>query len=255
MRESGVTVPIEVVPLGIDPETYDFVERPRRKLFTTLIVSTMVERKNWNTAVAAWQQAFRDNSAARLIIKSRFGHSDPSRIDDPRIRVIDENESQRGIMHWYREADVLLALGNEGFGLPVVEGMATALPVIALDAEGQADLCEDAQGLVLPVPVARRVPYASDQLGEDGHRSIPDQDVVAGHLKWVYQNRKGAGEMGRAASEWAREYRNVWRSGPQILDVIERYSPGSPTMIKAPQVWVPSWNQRCGVAEYSKYLT
>ena len=31
-----------------------------------------------------------------------------------------------------------------GFGLPLVEAMATGLPVIALNSEGQSDVCEDA---------------------------------------------------------------------------------------------------------------
>ena len=65
--------------------------------------------------------------------------------------MLEDLEPTRGIAHWYARADVLLALGNEGFGLPLVEAMATGLPVIALDSEGQSDVCADAGGLVMPV--------------------------------------------------------------------------------------------------------
>jgi glycosyltransferase involved in cell wall biosynthesis len=121
-RESGVTVPIEVVPEGVDPAVYHYLERPTRPGLTTLIVGTVVERKHVREGVAAWKQAFADDPEARLLIKARF-HLNNYQPDDPRITFVDANETSRGIAHWYREADVLLALGNEGFGLLLVEGM------------------------------------------------------------------------------------------------------------------------------------
>ena len=42
-QRSGVRVPVEVVPLGVDPNIYRFHERPEREHLTTLIVGTMVQ--------------------------------------------------------------------------------------------------------------------------------------------------------------------------------------------------------------------
>ncbi|MCA1553919.1 MAG: glycosyltransferase, partial [Chloroflexi bacterium] len=137
--------------------------------------------------------------------------------------LVDANEPTRGIAHWYREADVLLALGNEGFGLPLVEGMATGLPCIALSTEGQGDVCEDAPDLVLPVPPSHWQASDDTHYGPAGMRGVPDVDTVVKHLRWVAAHRDEARAMGRAASEWALRARNIWRKGPLVLDIMERY--------------------------------
>jgi glycosyltransferase involved in cell wall biosynthesis len=217
---SGVEVPIEVVPEGADPELYPYLERPERAGLTTLAVGPLVRRKHVTEAVAGWQRAFAGDRDARLILKGKFGL--PFATDDPRIEVISETEGGRGIAHWYAKADVLLALGNEGFGLPLVEGMATGLPAIALSSEGQGDVCADAGPLVLPVPPAGWEPCDDTPNGPAGVRGVPDVDVVADQLRWVATHRDEARDMGRQASAWAHRERNVWDKGPAVLEVMER---------------------------------
>lgn len=218
----GVRAPIEVVPLGVNPLVYRPLERPARGL-TTLTVGTFVPRKNIEIGIAAWTQAFADDRDARLIIKTRFGVQKyvPS---DPRILFVDSEEPTSGIAHWFSRADVLLALGNEGFGMPLVEGMATGLPVIALATEGQADLCREAGNLVLGVGAAQWVPFSLPPFGECGVRAVPSVDAVAAKLRWVATHRDEARAIGRAASAWAVTHRNIWSVGPRVLDVIERHA-------------------------------
>lgn len=253
LQESGVKVPIEVVPQGIDPAVYALQRRPVGRGLTTLIVGTVISRKNVREGIAAWKLAFGEDPTARLLIKSRFKYGNYAP-DDPRIRYVDDNEKTRGILHWYREADVLLALGNEGFGLPLVEAMATGLPVVALDAEGQQDVCEEARALVLPVPPAHYVPFDDAPFGSGGLRSVPDPEAVAERLRWVAANRSAAQEMGRKAAAWVREHRNVWMLGPRVLDVMERYMHPQRPLRHAVTLCTPSLGQVCGVARYTELL-
>jgi glycosyltransferase involved in cell wall biosynthesis len=253
-RRSGVTVPIEVVPLGVDPAIHHYIERPERPNVTTLIVGTVIGRKNVREGVAAWKKAFEGDREARLIIKSRFryGNYQP---DDPRIAFLDDNEPTRGIAHWYEQADVLIAAGNEGFGLPLVEGMSTGLPVIALDSEGQHDTCADAGNeRVLPVAPARWEEYDEPVFGRAGVRGVPDIDAMVAHLHWVAEHRADAREMGKAASAWALEQRNVWNTGPMVLEAMERHARPARTLRRVPTLWVPSWQTPCGIAEYTAHL-
>jgi len=227
-RRCGVSAPIEVVAQGVDPDVYHYEERPERDGLVTLMVGVFVPRKNVMQGVEAWQRAFDGDATARLIIKSRFGGARYAS-EDPRIAFVDSNETTRGIAHWYRRADVLMALGNEGFGLPLVEGMATGLPVIALDSEGQTDVCREAKGLLLPVAPERWEPVANPGRGDAGMRAIPSVAEVSGHLRWVSAHRLEAKAMGRAASRWALRRRNVWDMGPAVLDVMEsRLAPPRP---------------------------
>lgn len=225
-RRSGVNVPVEVVAQGIDPDVYSFEQRPEREGLQTLIVGTVDDRKHINEGIAAWKLAFADDPLARLVIKSRFQKGD-YKFDDSRISFYKHDEATRGIAGWYRNSDVLLALGNEGFGLPLVEGMATGLPVIALNSEGQADICAEAGEYLLPVDPVEWEECNDLSWGPAGVRGVPGVADVAEHLCWVATHRAEAREMGLAASEWARKHRNVWRMGPAILEVMEHYARSS----------------------------
>jgi glycosyltransferase involved in cell wall biosynthesis len=252
-RESGVQVPIEVIPEGIDPAVYTCIERPTDRALTSLIVGPLDDRKHVAEGIAAWKLAFADDPDARLIVKTQF--VDRACVaDDPRIRFVEQVEPSRGIAYWYAQADVFLALGNEGFGLPLVEAMATGLPVIALESEGQADVCADAAEHVLPIAPAAWEAHDSVEFGRCGVRGVPDVAAVAEHLHWVATHRQAAREMGRAAAHWAARERNVWRKGPAVLDVMERYAQAPRPLRRTFQVWVSSWRTRCGVAEHTAYL-
>jgi glycosyltransferase involved in cell wall biosynthesis len=249
-RDSGVTVPIEVIPEGIDPAVYAYVERPTDRPLTTLIVGPIDDRKHVAEGIAAWKLAFADDPEARLVVKTRSAQRD----EDERIRFVEHLEPSRGIAHWYAQADVLLALGNEGFGLPLVEAMATGLPVIALDSEGQADVCADAGERVLRIAPAVWEPYDSAAFGRCGVRGVPGVEAVAEHLNWVAQHRQAAREIGRAAAQWAARERNIWNKGPAVLDVMERYARASGPLRRTFRLWVSSWRTPCGVADYTALL-
>jgi glycosyltransferase involved in cell wall biosynthesis len=251
-RSSGVNVPIEVVPEGVDPGIYRYIERPERAGLTTLIVGPVDDRKNTRIGIQAWKDAFRDDRDAKLIIKTSYGYRNYVP-DDPRIQYVDEREEQRGIAHWYARADVLLALGNEGFGLPLVEAMATGLPAIALDSEGQRDVCEEFPSGVLMVPPERYRTYTWAEQ-ECGLRGEPSADRVRDRLVWVNEHRTEASDMGRAASAWAIEHRNIWHKAPRVLEVMERFTRPPRPLRKLDTMWTPSWQTECGISEYTNSL-
>lgn len=216
-RSNGVRVPIEVVPQGVDPQRY----RPargaphQRRGLTTLVVAAFTARKNIPESIAAWKAAFTGDAGARLLIKSRFQLTKYTP-DDPRITFVDEQEPTAGIAHWYARADVVMALGGEGFGLPLVEAMACGLPVVALDAQGQHDVVAAAGDRVLPVPAAAWVPY-DDGSYRVGRRAVPDVRAAAAALRWVADHREEAAHVGARASAWALARRNIWDMGPGII--------------------------------------
>ena len=252
-RRSGVTVPVEVVPEGIDPSVYRHVERTEREGLTTLIVATVVGRKHVAEGVAAWQRAFEGDPAARLVVKSRFGiRGDLPR--DHRISVDARDAKGRGIADLYAGADVLLALGNEGFGLPLVEGMATGLPVVALASEGQRDVCLEAGDRVLSVEPVSWETYDEPPFGRCGVRGVPGVEDVADGLRWVARHRDEARAMGRAASDWAIAHRDVWRKGPAVLGVMEGAARPPRPLRRTRAMVVPSLGRPCGVAEYASDL-
>ncbi len=252
-RRSGVTVPVHVVPEGIDPAVYRYESRPQRDGLVTLMVGPLIGRKHTFEGIAAWKIAFDGDPAARLILKARFGFANYVP-DDPRITFVDTNETTRGIAHWYREADVLMALGNEGFGLPLIEGMATGLPVIALTSEGQGDVCREVPDLVLGIEPDTWEASNEPAFGPAGRRGVPSVPKVAAALRWVATHRSESLEMGRAASDWVRANRDVWAKGPALLDVMERRVDPPRSLRRTRTLWVPGTGRPCGIAEYTAYL-
>jgi glycosyltransferase involved in cell wall biosynthesis len=252
-RDSGVKVPVEVVSQGIDPDVYHFINRPERSGLTTLIVGTVIGRKNVKEGIKAWKIAFEKDPDARLIIKARFGYNNYTP-DDDRICYVDLNETTRGIAHWYEKADILLALGNEGFGLPLVEAMATGLPVIALDSEGQSDICAEAGQLILSVKPRHWEVCDTAQFGKAGVRGVPDPEDIAKKLRWITTHQGEARAIGQAASKWVGTNRNIWTMGPAVLKAMELHSRPSRILRHAYTVWVPSWKTQCGISEYTAHL-
>jgi glycosyltransferase involved in cell wall biosynthesis len=252
-RDSGVAVPVEVIPEGVDPIIYHYENRPDRPGITTLMVGPVDPRKHTLEGIAAWKEAFSDNPEAKLIIKTQYNFQN-YKPDDPRIQYIDVDEPTRGIAHWYREADVLLALGNEGFGLPLVKGMATGLPVIALNSEGQADICGEAKDCLLAVDPSGWQTFDSPLFGPSGVRGIPSVAEVARQLRWVANHRSEGRDLGKAASHWVLQHRNIWAKGPAVLEAMERYIRPSRPLRRMRTLWVPTWRSPCGIAEYTAHL-
>jgi glycosyltransferase involved in cell wall biosynthesis len=249
---SAVDAPVVVVPDGVDPLVHQLISRPERAGLTTLVVATVIPRKHLPEAVAAWHLAFDGDPEARLVVKARF-QAGSLEVDDKRVTVVDAEEPTRGIAHWYAQADVLLALGNEGFGLPVVEAMATGLPVVVVDSEGQHDVCRDAAGLVLPV-VGHPAPFDDPRYGRCGTAGIPDVADAARRLRWVDQHRAEARALGGEASTWVHRHRNVWDLGPAVLGALETHARPARPLRRCRTLWVSSWGRECGISEYTGHL-
>ncbi|MBP2194321.1 glycosyltransferase [Nocardia goodfellowii] len=226
-RRSGVTVPIHIVPDGIDPEAFPCQDRPPRAVFTTLLLGMMRpknEHNDFRAGICAWQEVFRDDPDARLVIKSQQGWPDCHLAADPRIHVDTLTAETPSTAQWYADADVLMVLGNEGFGTTLLEGMATGLPVIALESEGQADVCREAGDLVLSVEPSKWRPDTQPDRAFTGVLAGADCADVQEKLRWVSLHRGAAAELGRAASRWVRTHRDVWNCGPDVLAVVEEHT-------------------------------
>lgn len=168
----GVAVrPPEVVPLGADltgpgPSTAGPAAEPSlpdalREDTVVLTVGTVEPRKNHATLLAAMERRWADGSPTVLVIVGRPGWNN----DELLARLRSHPELGRRLW-WFDDADddLLAALYataavvavpaiTEGFGLPVIEGLAAGVPVVSSNGGALPEAGGELVDLVDPLDV------------------------------------------------------------------------------------------------------
>jgi len=277
LQNSGVRAPIAVVGLGAD----HILERAPRRAgldtsgFVFLNVSSCFPRKAPEVLIRAFCEEFTRRDDVRLIVKT---------FENPhnRIReIVDEADSrwpshapievvfrplELDEMRWlYEQSGALVSASRgEGFGLPVAEAMLTGCPVIATVYSGQADICPEGSCW----PVEYRLEPARTHLTEgESYWAEPVLDSLRAQMRAVYQ-ASGAELRRRTALAkefvsqrftWRQTAERHWAACCQALENRERplraLSQALVSSNKARRIgFVTSWNTRCGIAEYTRYL-
>ena len=211
--DSGLKVPIHVMPLGVNPDFYNPQIRPYRpsNRYTFLSIFEWGERKYPEMLLRAYQRAFSNKDDVLLIAKvinTDGGVNVQQQIkalnlpdNGPPVAMIYNQElptHQMGSL--YRSADCLVTpTRGEGWGMPHIEAMACGLPVIATDWSASTDFMNEEVGY--PLRVAKLIPaVAKCPYYEGFHWAEPDEDHLVHLLRHVYENREEAAEKGQRAS-------------------------------------------------------
>jgi len=132
-KDSGVKVPISVLPLGVDS-----IYKPKKRKyqedrnFRFLSLGKLEPRKNTELLVKSFLEAFKDEPV-ELIIKTRerFIQSSIRRVAtlDKRVRIIEKTLTTEELikLYYYCDAFVYPSRG-EGFAFPPRNAVATGLP-------------------------------------------------------------------------------------------------------------------------------
>lgn len=215
-RDSGVRSPIAVVPLGVSPKRWPFLDRSGRdKPFEILLLANAEwdnPRKNYGLALMAFQRAFGQRRDVRLLLKISGGRSKISGDLPPNVEIIEGRLPQAEVLALMHRADCFLfPSSGEGYGAPPREAMATGLPVIVTRWSALTDIC--LPGIARWVEPARLrdahldpilwpANGGSSRFGQFAEIRVTDLAAV---MLDVAENRARAIETGRAAAAWIRE--------------------------------------------------
>jgi glycosyltransferase involved in cell wall biosynthesis len=278
LHRNGVHVPIEVVGLGANhvlSESAKPVGRVQGDSFDFLHVSSCFPRKAPEVLIRAFCAEFTRRDDVRLIIKTFANpHNEVAKIFDeigaeyPRhapIEIVWEPLDIGEMRYLYEHAGCLVSASRgEGFGLPAAEAMILGCPVIATVYSGQADICNQENCW----PVQYELVPACTHLTEG--RSLwanPIVDSLRAQMRTVFkatfQERLQRTEparrfvMGRftwehvAALHWS-----YCQSSLSTQDVAGKCIPSPRPGVEPPAIgFVTTWNTRCGIAEYTRYLS
>ena len=178
---------VRVVPYPLFQEDYAGVEpAPRRAPFQALALfdfNSSVARKNPQGVIAAFREAFGDDGACELTLKTQNGAQHPVLLADLQalaggnVRIVDESWPYAQVKALIAGADVLISLHRaEGLGLVIAEAMALGTPVIATGFSGPVDFVDETCGLVIPY---RLVEAVDPQGVYGGGQSWAEPDIAA----------------------------------------------------------------------------
>ena len=215
-KQSGVTKPIFVLPLGLDLSSY-YTSSIKKQKNTPMIFGCFAScesRKNLVTLVRAFHKAFGNSSDVGLLIHARRSQphakkqllEEIERLGLTNIRLQEVSLSQKEYLMQFQSIDCYVSLSKgEGYSIPPREAMALGIPVILSDNTAQTSLCNS--GLVRSVPSSISEDAVFDALNlTSGSYFNVSIDDAAKALKDVYNNYSFFLTLGHKSREYSKQF-------------------------------------------------
>ncbi len=265
--ESGIKIPVKTVGCGVELEDdYDLITPYKiksNKKIKFLHISSAFPRKGIDILLKAFYQAFTNEDDVCLVLKTFPNpHNNVSAIieilnrkypNPPMIEWINQDLPAKDLFGLYKMADCYVHVARgEGFGLPVAEAMLARVPVIVCPNSGMADFCNLKTALLVDYKL--RPAHTHIQKEDSFQISMwaePDVDSLVEKLQ-MFVEGVGSDRFNMMTEEAHRliaekfSWKCVVNRWMDFINEVEKDQ-------RKPKVaMVTTWNNRCGIAEYTK---
>jgi glycosyltransferase involved in cell wall biosynthesis len=212
----GMTIPIHVVPLGVDLQNYYFKPHQKNDHFVFGCGNGDV-RKRLPDIIKCFCRAFHPRiKDVKLRVKVSKRDMFPT-YTDPRVEITRTNLPIAQLAEWYWGLDAFVSVAyGEGWGLMQNEAMACGRALISPRYGGVADFFADGGGYAVNYKeVLADGPYQ----GTGGFWADFDADDLIDKMRWCYSNRADVRMRGGVAAHMAAKFdeKSVL---PSILSVL-----------------------------------
>jgi len=228
-RELATDTPVEVVPLGYDPDEFYPVERRQGQFHKTrfLLAGVAQPRKGSWLVLEAFERAFRHSHKAELTVWSTdqqpmYFELQKEYAGNKRIRF--DQERVESVREVFEQHDVLISAHlSEGYGLLIPEAMATGMPCIVSRCSAPMEFFDGRCGYwiemtddYVPIDLA----FMADV---PGFWRLPSVDSLAEQMREAVKHPKIAREKGDFAASYAAGKLTWGHSVAKLLDVLRGY--------------------------------
>jgi glycosyltransferase involved in cell wall biosynthesis len=187
--------------------------------------SSAVRKNPWGS-IEAWVRAFPEPAeTARLTLKASDLGDDRATAqrlnailaDRDDIRLVADRFSDADMDRFTACFDLVLSLHrSEGFGLPLAEAMAAAVPVIATGYSGNVDFMDAGNARLIPYDLIRiddvEGPYTGLETDPDQVWADPDLDAAGRAIRELADSHALRQRLGKAGREAVRRLSEPWRA-------------------------------------------
>lgn len=216
-QESGVTVPIFTLPLGLDLDR--FMNAPLKKEKHTPFVfanfSTCDNRKNTLMLVKAFALAFGNRKDVMLKINARRGM-------EPETTLVLQEIEKLGLENVFftiKSVDKAEYLSNfqsidcyvsfskgEGFSIQPREAMALGIPCILSDNTAQSTICRSGLVKAIPSTIEEKAFYESFSEDDYGHNFNVSLEEAANAMQELFEHYDVYLKHSEEMRHWVKQY-------------------------------------------------
>lgn len=198
-KDSGVTIPIFTVPLGLNLK--QFLDQPIKtaynKIFRFGCMGLLNDRKNQKKLIEAFDIAFKDTNDVELVVHSRYADKSYLKefnslllsLNNPRIFFQNNTLDNKAYLEFFKSVDMLVNVSKgEGFSIQPREALCLGIPVLISDNTAQSSIIKHAYVQPCITSIAKPCYYTAfhEHVGENFDCEL--DDLVAA-LKEAYDNR------------------------------------------------------------------
>ena len=225
-KKAGIET--EVLPLGYDAETYQYIERPikskTRENFTFLHYNAFNIRKGFPEVLKAFTKAFKRDEPVRMIFKTTQNTLPFPLVQSeyPHIEVIKGKFNAVEMSELLARSDCFVFPSRgEGFGITPLETMATGMSCILPNAHGLSEYFNPE--CMYEVKVKEMCPalYSSYKGVDVGKMVVCDVDDLARQMRYVYDHQEEAHVKGKQASEYVKEF-TIEKTGEKLAGILKK---------------------------------
>lgn len=236
---NGLKRPIEVVPHCFDPKMFHDRVKPtgRYNLTTFISIGTWKTRKNWETLIKAWYDAFEKKDHVCLLIKTdkpaeltstvtRIKRTESWRSKDTAPIYSEEspNCTFEQIPSIMKKGDIYVSPSiGEGFNLPSFHAMALGIPVIVTRYGGTLEYAKP--NLCTYFEPKEYVKHrVMDGIPQFSNKIWPKLSIseVRDKMRYVWEHKNERQEKAAAAYEYVHKNFTYDVIGKQYLGALER---------------------------------